>query len=85
MWFFYVPLVAAVLVALGSLVVGVVPVTITAALIAVLILGLIVAGRARSLRIDSVEAPSGIPGSREASYEARVDPQSTPPGGSTGT
>lgn len=85
MWLFYVALIAFALVGVGGLALGALPLGIICLLIAGGIGVVAIAGRARSMRVDSVDALSGIPGPREASYEPRSDPNQTPTGGSTGT
>lgn len=85
MWFLYVPLVALALVGVGGLAFGALPLGIICLVIAGLFGIVAVTSRARSMRLDSVDAPSGIPGTRESSYEPRSDPGQTPTGGSTGT
>lgn len=82
MWVLYAVLVVGAGVAFGF---GVIPVGII--LVALLLLAIAgsAAGGLRSRRIQQTEAPTGIPGTREAAAESRVDPNRTPTGSTTGT
>jgi hypothetical protein len=82
MWVLYAALVLIAGVAFGF---GVVFVGIIALAALVLVAAFGVAQRSRTMHIEQVEAPQGIPGTREAAAEARVDPSRTPTGSSTGT
>lgn len=75
-----------VLIAAGfSFAFGVFPVGIVLVVLVLLAIAGQAVGGLRSRRIERVDAPGGIPGTREAAHESRVDPRRTPTGSTTGT
>lgn len=85
MWFLYVPVITLVLVAAGSAMLGAFVVAAPALILALVLALVALVARSRTLRLNAVEAPGGIPDSRGAAYEPRQDPRTTATGSSTGT
>jgi hypothetical protein len=82
MWMFYIALVV---IAGVSFALGVIPLGIIAVIVLALAAGYAAVNRGRTAHLETRDAPSGIPNSREAAVETQVDPTRTPAGGSTGT
>lgn len=64
---------------------GLLPVGIVLVVLVLLAIGGQAVGGLRNRRIERVDAPGGIPSTREAAHEARVDPRRAPTGSTTGT
>jgi hypothetical protein len=85
MWIAYVLVVVLALIAVGTGVLGVWIGTIFALLLLAGLMFVVLTARGRGGRLERVEDPHGVPDTRSASAEPRVDPSRTPPGSSIGS